>query len=70
MATHLDEPADIECTFFGTPDDVPDPRDLNSTKNNLLIFDDLQLKKQTIVKRIILEGRHSHVDFLPRTLLL
>ena len=32
MAKNLDEPADIDCTFFETSDDVPDPRDLNSSK--------------------------------------
>ena len=46
MAKCLDRPADIECYFFETSDDVPDPRDLNSSKKNLMIFDDLQLEKQ------------------------
>jgi hypothetical protein len=32
MAKNLEKPADIECKFFETSDDVPDPRDLNSSK--------------------------------------
>ena len=34
-------PADIECQFFETSADVPDPRELNSDKKNLMISDDL-----------------------------
>ena len=36
----------IECQFFETADDVPEPEELDSSKNNLMIFDDLQLTKQ------------------------
>jgi hypothetical protein len=34
MAKNLGKPADIECNFFEMSDDVPDPRDLNSSKKN------------------------------------
>jgi len=36
----------IECQFFETSEDVPDPRDLNPEKKNLMVFDDLLLQKQ------------------------
>ena len=61
MAKEL-EPADIECKFFESSDDVPDPSDLNSTKKNLMIFDDLQLEKQNKCEAYYKRGRHSNVD--------
>ena len=42
----LDNLADIECNFFETSDDVPDPRNLSMEKKNLMVFDDLMLEKQ------------------------
>ena len=62
MAKNVDKPADIECSFFETSDDVPDPRDLNSSKKNLMIFDDLQLEKQSKCETYYIRGRHSNVD--------
>ena len=62
MAKNLDEPADIECNFFETSDDVPDPSDLSSTKKNLMIFDDLQLERQKKCETYYIRGRHSNVD--------
>ena len=35
MAKSLTKPADIECSFFETPEDVPDPKDLSSPKKIL-----------------------------------
>ena len=61
MAKEL-EPADIECKFFESSDDVPDPSDLNSTKTNLMIFYDLQLEKQNKCETYYIRGRHSNVD--------
>lgn len=62
MAKTSDKPADIECKFFETSDDVPDPRDLKSTNKNLMIFDDLQLEKQNKCETYYIRGRHSNVD--------
>lgn len=59
---NLDKLADIECNFYETSDDVPDPRDLNSSKKNLTIFDDLQLEKQNKCEMYYIRGRHSNVD--------
>ena len=54
--------ADMECQFFETADDVPVPEDLDANKNNLMIFDDLQLTKQNKCENYYIRGRHSNVD--------
>ena len=54
--------SDIECKFYETADDVPDPRDLKSTNKNLMIFDDLLLEKQNKCESYYVRGRHSNVD--------
>ena len=59
---HLDRKSDIECKFFETAEDVPDPRDLDTNKKNLMIFDDLQLEKQSKCETYYIRGRHSNVD--------
>src|SRR6218665_3245515 len=55
---------DIDCEFFESEDDVPDPRELNSEKKNLMIFDDLQLEKQNMCEKYYVRGtrRHNNVD--------
>ena len=56
------EKDDIECKFYEFPDDVPDPRDLNATHKNLMIFDDLLLEPQNKCETYYIRGRHSNVD--------
>ena len=46
ISKNLNEKTDMECKFFETAEDVPDPEDLDINKNNLMILDDLQLTKQ------------------------
>lgn len=41
MAKDLKNMSDMDCKFFKTSEDIPDPRELSSEKN-LMIFDDLQ----------------------------
>ena len=53
---------DIECQFFETADDVPDPAELDMNKNKLMIFDDLQLTNQNKCEKYYIRGRHSNVD--------
>jgi hypothetical protein len=36
--------SDVQCKFYESSEDVPDPRELDKTKKNLMIFDDLQLE--------------------------
>ena len=54
--------SDIECSFYETSEDVPDPRELNSDNKNLMIFDDLLLEKQNKCESYYIRGRHSNVD--------
>ena len=54
--------SEIECSFYESADDVPDPRDLNSENKNLMIFDDLLLEKQNKCESYYVRGRHSNVD--------
>ena len=46
MAKYIRNKSDVECKFYETAEDVPDPRQLSSEKKNLMIFDDLLLEKQ------------------------
>jgi hypothetical protein len=62
MSKNIEKKSDIECAFFESSGDVPDPRDLNPQKKNLMIFDDLQLEKQSKCETYYIRGRHSNVD--------
>lgn len=37
-AKDIRDKTDIECSFYESAEDVPDPRDLNSENKNLMIF--------------------------------
>ena len=56
MAKDAKNVSDIYCKFFETSEDVPYPRDLNSEKKCLMIFDDLQLKKQNKSETYYIRG--------------
>ena len=45
-ARSIKNKSNVKCNFFETASNVPDPRDLNSEDKNLMIFDDLLLKRQ------------------------
>ena len=62
MAKNLSTKSDIDCKFFETSEDVPDPSELSGDKKNLMIFDDLQLEKQNKCETYYIRGRHSNVD--------
>ena len=53
---------DIQSHFYDSGEDVPDPRELNPSDKNLMIFDDLMLDKQTTCEKYYTRGRHSNVD--------
>ena len=57
MAKDIRNKSDVECKFYESAEDVPDPRELSSEKKNLMAFDDLLLEKQkkTPVNRIMPE---------------
>jgi hypothetical protein len=54
--------SDIQCKCYESSGDVPDPKDLDKTKKNLMIFDNLQLEKQNTCEKYYIRSRHSNVD--------
>ena len=62
ISKKLGDKADMECHFSETADDVPDPAELDTNKNNLIIFDDLQETNQNKCEGYYTRGRHSNVD--------
>ena len=62
MAKEIRDKSDIECNFYQWAEDVTDPRELSSEKNNLMVFDDLLLEKQNTCESYYVRGRHSDVD--------
>ena len=62
MAKDIRDKADVECKFYQSAEDVPDPRELSSEKKNLMVFDDLLLEKQNTCESYYVRGRHSNVD--------
>ena len=45
MAKEIRVKSDVECNFYQSAENFPDPRELSSKKKNLMIFDDLLLEK-------------------------
>ena len=68
MAKNIRGKSDVECKFYESADDVPDPRELSSGKKNLMVFDDLLLEKENTCESYYVRGRHSNVDcfYLPQ----
>ena len=62
LSKTLIEKSDIECHFYESCSDVPDPRDISPENKNLMIFDDLQLEKQNKCESYYVRGRHSNID--------
>jgi hypothetical protein len=54
--------SNIQCKFYESSTDVPDPKDLDKTKKNLMIFDDLQLERQNTCEKYYIRGKHGNVD--------
>ena len=62
MAKDIRDKSDVECKFYESAEDVPDPRELMSEKENLMVFDDLLLEKQNTCESYYVRGRQSNVD--------
>ena len=62
IAKEITAKSDVECNFYQSAEDVPEPRELNSEKRNLMVFDDLLLEKQNTCESCYVRGRHSNVD--------
>ena len=54
---------EIECHYYEKPEDVLDPKEINSADKNLMVFDDLiDMKKQNKCEAYYLRGRHNNID--------
>ena len=62
MAKEIRDKSDVVCNFYQSAEYVPDPRELSSEKNNLMVFDELLLEKQNTCESCYVRGRHSNVD--------
>ena len=62
MAKDIRDKSDVECKFYESAEDVPDPRELSSEKKNVMVFDDLLLEKQITCELHYVRGRHSNFD--------
>ena len=58
MANDIRDKSDVECKFYETTEDVPDPREISSEKKNIMVFDDLLLEKQNTRESYYVRGRH------------
>jgi len=54
----------IECNFYESADDVPDPKEISPEHKSLMIYDDLRLQKQNKCETYYVRGRHSNCDCL------
>jgi hypothetical protein len=48
--------------FFGTDEKIIDPSELDKNTNHIMIFDDVMLKDQTVIKEYFCTGRHNNVN--------
>ena len=48
VAKDIRDKSDVDCKFYQSAEDVPDPRELSSEKKNVMVFDDLLLEKQNM----------------------
>ena len=62
IAKDIRDKSDVVCNFYQSTEDVPDPRELSSEKNNVMVFDDLLLEKQNTCESYYVRERHSNVD--------
>ena len=46
MAKEIGDKSDVECNFYQSAEDAPEPRELSSEKKNLMVFDDQLFQKQ------------------------
>ena len=63
MAKDIRDKFDVECKFYESVEDFPDPRELSSEKKNQMVFDDPLLEKQITCESYYVRERHSNVDY-------
>ena len=62
VAKHAKRKGDIQAEFHEDDQRVCDPRELNPSNKNLIIFDDLLLEKQNACERYYVRGRHNNIN--------
>ena len=62
MAKDIKDKSDVVCNFYQSAEGVSESRELNWEKKNLMVFDDLLLKKQNICESYYVRRRQSNVD--------
>ena len=63
MVKEIRDKSNVECNLYQSAEDVPDPRELSSDKNYLMVFDDLLLEKQNTCESYYVREKHSNFDF-------
>lgn len=48
--------------FFDVDTDIQNPSELDKDKNHVMIFDDVMMEHQDIIKQYFCQGRHSNVN--------
>ena len=48
--------------FFDADEEIINPSELDKNKNHIMIFDDVMLKDQTVIKDYFCRGRHNNVN--------
>lgn len=48
--------------FFDADDEILNPSKLDTSKNHIMIFDDVMLKDQSVIKDYFCRGRHNNVS--------
>ena len=62
IAKEIRDKSDVVCNFYQSAEDAPDPRELSSEKQNVMVFDDLLLEKQNTCESYYVRGRRINVD--------
>ena len=62
IAKQIKDKSDVVCNFYQSAEDVPDPRELISETNNVMVFDHPLLEKQNTCESYYVRGKHSNVD--------
>jgi len=48
--------------FHDTDDEIKDPKELDPNFNHIMVFDDVMLKDQTVIKEYFTSGRQNNVN--------
>ena len=52
----------VQIHYFDSPDEIPDPAEIDSKLKTLIIFDDIMLEKQNKIESYYTRGRHNNID--------